>query len=1060
MFKIFIERPVLSTVISVLLVILGVLGLVSLPVSQYPEIAPPTVQVSAAYTGANADVVLRSVVVPLEEQINGVENMTYMTSTANNEGAATITVYFKQGTDPDLAAVNVQNRVSKATPLLPQEVTQTGVTVTKRQSSMLLIFSLYSDNPAYDQTFLQNYAKINLIPQIQRVSGVGDASAFGSRDYSMRIWLKPDVMASYGLIPSDVAAALAEQNIEAAPGKLGENSGQAFQYILKYKGRLVQPGEYGNIVIRTTTTGQVLRLRDIARIELGSLSYSGTSATQGKPSVIIAINQTAGSNAQEVVENSKKLIEQASASFPEGVHTATLTDANKFLDASIEKVIHTLIEAFVLVFIVVFIFLQDFRSTLIPAIAVPVAIVGTFFFLNLFGFTINLLTLFALVLAIGIVVDDAIVVVEAVHAKLDAGAPSGKAATLSAMSEITGAIISITLVMAAVFVPVSFITGSAGVFYKQFGLTLAIAILISAVNALTLSPALCALLLKPHPQGEHAHSGVLQRFYAAFNAGFESVTGRYTRSVSFLSRHKWVALTGIALAGGVFWWLLRTTPAGFVPNEDGGVIFADISLPASASLERTQKVANEVDSIASTMSLMHTHSRITGQSFLNGAGSSYAMVIMELNPWDERKNQPIAATIGELFARTAHIRDAKIIFFSPPTLQGFGTSNGFEVQLQDKAGGDIATMGKVSQQFIAALSERPEILFASTGFNPNFPQYQVDVNVARTKEAGLTTSDVLATLQGYFGGLYASNFNQFGKQYRVMVQADAAYRANPESLNRIFVRSASGTMAPITEFITLTRVFGPETLNRFNLYSAVSITGSPKPGYSSGDAIKAVEEVAKQTLPATYGYEFSGLTREEISAGSQTVYIFGLCLVFVYFLLSAQYESYILPFAVLLSLPIGLAGAFIFASLFGVDNNIYLQISLIMLIGLLAKNAILIVEFSLGRRQQGMPLVEAAIEGARARFRPILMTSFAFILGLVPLMLASGAGAVGNRSIGTAAVGGMLIGTVFGVFVIPVLFILFQGLQERLSGPPVAPGATEPEPTVAAARPLAPALPA
>ncbi|MGI4763131.1 MAG: efflux RND transporter permease subunit [Janthinobacterium lividum] len=1046
MFKVFIERPVLSTVISVLLVILGVLGLVSLPVSQYPDIAPPTVQVSASYTGANADVVLRSVVVPLEEQINGVENMTYMTSTSNNEGSASLTIYFKQGTNPDLAAVNVQNRVSKATPLLPAEVTQTGVTVTKSQSSNLLIFSLYSENPAYDQTFLQNYAKINLLPQLQRVTGVGSASVFGTRDYSMRIWLKPDVMASYGLIPSDISAALAEQNIEAAPGKLGENGGQAFQYILKYKGRLVQPTEYGAIVIRTLAGGQVLRLKDVASIELGALSYSATTSTQGKPSVIVAISQTAGSNAQDVVIDCKALIEQAAKTFPKGIKTATLTDANKFLDASIEKVLHTLAEAFILVFIVVFIFLQDFRSTLIPAIAVPVAIVGTFFFLNLFGFTINLLTLFALVLAIGIVVDDAIVVVEAVHAKLDAGENSPKQATLSAMSEISGAIISITLVMAAVFVPVTFITGSAGVFYKQFGLTLAVAIIISAVNALTLSPALCALLLKPHPQGEHAHSGLLQRFYAAFNTSFEAVTGRYTRAVGGLNRHKWVALVGIALFGGIFWWGLKTTPSSFVPTEDSGTLFSNISLPPSASLERTQQAVNEVDSIVASLPELNTHSQIAGQNFINGSGSAYGMVIGELKPWDQRTNKPIAATIGELFAKTAHIRGANIIFFSPPTLQGFGTSNGFELQLQDKAGGDIATMGKVSQQFLAALTKRPEIQFATTGFNPNFPQYQVDIDVARTKEAGLTPNDILTTLQGYFGGLYASNFNQFGKQYRVMVQAEASARVNAESLNRIFVRSSTGTMAPITEFITLTRVFGPETLSRFNLYSAVTVTGSPNPGYSSGDAIRAVEEVAKQTLPASWGYEFSGLTREEISAGSQTLYIFGLCLVFVYFLLSAQYESYILPFAVLFSLPIGLAGAFIFAKIFGVDNSIYLQISLIMLIGLLAKNAILIVEFALARRRHGLPLLEAAIEGAKARFRPILMTSFAFILGLLPLMLANGAGALGNRAIGTAAVGGMLIGTVFGVFVIPVLFVIFQGLQERISGPPVAAEAAAVEP--------------
>ena len=1038
MFNVFIERPVLSTVISVLLLILGGLGLAALPVSQYPDIAPPTVQVTATYTGANADVVLRSVVVPLEEQINGVENMTYLTSTASNDGSAAISIFFKQGTDPDLAAVNVQNRVSKATPLLPAEVTQTGVSVTKSQSSNLLIFSLYSDNPAYDQTFLQNYLKINLIPQLQRVTGVGSATVFGTRDYAMRIWLKPDVMASYGLIPSDITAALAEQNIEAAPGKLGENGGQAFQYALKYKGRLVQPAEYGNIVVRTAAGGQLLRLKDVARVELGALSYAGSITTQGKPSAAAAISQTAGANAQEVVINCKALIEQAAKSLPKGVHTAILTDANKFLDASIEKVLHTLVEAFVLVFIVVFIFLQDFRSTLIPAIAVPVAIVGTFFFLNLFGFTINLLTLFALVLAIGIVVDDAIVVVEAVHAKLDAGSTSPKQATLSAMSEISGAIVSITLVMAAVFVPVTFITGSAGVFYKQFGLTLAVAILISAVNALTLSPALCALLLRPHPRAGAAPSGLLPRFYAAFNASFAAVTGRYVRAVGTLGRHRWVALVGIAGFGGAFWWLLRTTPSSFVPTEDSGTIFSSIALPPSASLERTQRIVGEVDSIVKSLPEVNAHSQINGQSFINGVGSSYGMVIGELKPWDERKGKPLGATIGELFGKTAHIRGAKIIFFSPPTLQGFGSSNGFEVQLEDKAGGDVATLGRVSQQFVAALGKRPEIQFATTGFNANFPQYEVNIDVARAKGAGLTPQGLLTTLQGYFGGLYASNFNQFGKQYRVLVQAEAADRINPESLNRIFVRSSTGAMAPITEFITLTRVFGPETLSRFNLYPAVTVTGSPKPGYSSGDAIRAVREVARQTLPASYGYEFSGLTREEILAGSQALAIFGLCLVFVYFLLSAQYESYLLPFAVLLSLPIGLAGAFIFARLFGVDNSIYLQISLIMLIGLLAKNAILIVEFALARRRHGLPLLQAATEGAQARFRPILMTSFAFIFGLLPLMLAEGAGALGNRAIGTAAVGGMLIGTVFGVFVIPVLFVIFQGLQERISGPPVA----------------------
>ena len=1066
MLRLFIDRPVLSTVISLLLIILGVLGLRALPVSQYPDIAPPTVQVLATYTGANADVVQRSVVVPLEEQINGVEGMTYLSSTADNEGVATITVYFKQGTNPDLAAVNVQNRVSRAAPLLPPEVTQTGVTVAKRQSSTLLIFALYSDNPAYDQTFLQNYAKINLLPQIQRISGVGEASAFGARDYAMRIWLKPEAMASYGLIPADVVAALSAQNLEAAPGKFGENSDQAFQYIIKYKGRLVQATEYGNIVVRTTPDGQVLRLRDIARVELGSQSYAGTNATQGKPAVVVAIYQTAGSNAQAVVQDTKKLIAQTAASFPKGVHSATLIDANEFLDASIEKVISTLVEAFVLVFIVVFLFLQDFRSTLIPAIAVPVAIVGTFFFLNLLGFTLNLLTLFALVLAIGIVVDDAIVVVEAVHAKLDAGAASAKEATVAAMSEITGPIIAITLVMAAVFIPVSFVTGSAGVFYKQFGLTLATAILISSVNALSLSPALCALLLKAHPDPDLAQPtaepaaapprpNLLQRFYAAFNRGFGQLTDYYGRAVGWLGHRAWLALVVVALFGGGTWWLLKTTPSGFVPNEDQGVIIGDISLPPASSLARTQQVANEVDAIAQQLPLVAVHARVTGLSFLNGSGSAYAIVILKLKPWADRKKQPIAATIGELFARTAHIHDARILFFSPPTLQGFGNSNGFEVQLQDRSGGDIATLGKVSQAFITALSARPEILFASTGFNSNFPQYEVDINEARVQESGLTERDILTTLQGYFGGLYASNFNEFGKQYRVMVQADAADRASPESLNRVFVRSANGTMAPITGFLTLRRVFGPEALNRFNLYSAATVTGSPKPGFSTGDAIRAIEEVAKQTLPASYGYEFSGLTREEIAAGSQLVYIFSLCLAFVYLLLSAQYESYLVPFAVLLSLPVGLAGAFVFATLFGIDNNIYLQVSLIMLVGLLSKNAILIVEFALVRREEGLPLVEAAVEGARVRLRPILMTSLAFILGLLPLMLASGAGAIGNRSIGTGAVGGMLFGILFGIFVIPALFVLFKGLQERISGAPEPAPATAPEP---AAQP-APATP-
>ncbi|TDP03288.1 efflux RND transporter permease subunit [Flavobacterium sp. 245] len=1033
MFKKFIQRPVLSTVISVIIVILGVLGLIELPISQYPDIAPPTVNVSASYTGANADVVLKSIVIPLEEQINGVENMTYMTSTATNDGNASIKIFFKVGTNPDLAAVNVQNRVSRATSLLPVEVTQAGVTVTKSQSSNLLIFSLYSDDKAYDQTFLQNYAKINLVPQIQRVVGVGDVTVFGAKDYSMRIWLKPDVMQQYKLIPSDISAALAEQNIEAAPGKFGENGNQAFQYVIKYKGRLTSAQEFENIIIKSVGNGQMLRLKDIAKVELGSLSYSSTIKTNGVESAAMAISQTPGSNARDVIINSKKLIEEAAKSFPKGMKYTIMVDVNENLDASIEKVIHTLIEAFILVFIVVFIFLQDFRSTLIPAIAVPVAIVGTFFFLNLFGFTINLLTLFAMVLAIGIVVDDAIVVVEAVHAKLDHGYKSAKKATIHAMDEISGAIISITLVMAAVFIPVTFITGSTGVFYKQFGITLAVAIILSAVNALTLSPALCALLLKPHAD-DHKHKSYLQRFYTSFNVAFDNVTERYKRSVSFLSVKKWIVLASILIAGLSLFYMMKTTPSAFVPSEDQGTVFANISLPPSASMERSDVIAKRVDSIAKTIPGVKNTLRIVGQNFTAGAGSAYSMVIVKLKPWDER-DLSVDDVIGQLFAKTSGIREANIFFISPPTIQGFGQSGGFEFQLQDKGGHTTAEFYKVNNEFLAKLAERPEIQYATTPFNPGFPQYMMDINLAKAKDAGVSVNTILSTMQGYYGGLYASNFNKFGKQYRVMIQASPEFRTNTEGLNKIFVRNNAGTMAPITEFVNMTRVFGPESISRFNLFTSISITGAPKPGYSSGDAIKAIQEVAAENLPAGYGYEFSGLTREELASGSETIFIFILCLVFVYFLLSAQYESYILPFAVLFSIPFGLAGAYLFSIIFKLNSNIYLQISLIMLIGLLAKNGILIVEFALDRRRKGLPIVQAAIEGAVARLRPILMTSFAFILGLVPLMFASGAGAVGNRSIGTGAVGGMLIGTILGVFVIPVLFIIFQTLQERVSGP-------------------------
>lgn len=1036
MFSKFIDRPILSTVISIIIVIIGILGLISLPVSQYPEIAPPTVTVSANYQGANAEVVMNSVVIPLEEQINGVEDMTYMTSTSSNDGSASISIYFKLGTNPDLAAINVQNRVSRATPLLPQEVTKAGVTTSKKQSDNILIFSLYSENPEYDMTFLQNYANINILPKIKRVAGVGDASIFGQKDYSMRIWLKPDVMSAYGLVPSDISALLAEQNIEAAPGQLGESSDQSFQFALSYKGRLKNTTEFEEIIIRSTENGEILKLGDVARIELGAVNYASNTLTNGNESVAIAIAQTAGSNAQAVIEGSLQVLEESSVNFPKGVKYTTLINANDFLSESISKVITTLIEAFLLVFVVVFLFLQDWRSTLIPAISVPVAIVGTFFFLNLFGFTINLLTLFALVLAVGIVVDDAIVVVEAVHAKMEDGEHDPRKATHSAMNDISSAIISITLVMSAVFVPVSFITGSAGVFYKQFGLTLAISILISAINALTLAPALCAIFLKPH--GKQKKEGLLQRFYTAFNTGFESTTAKYKRSVEFFIRHKWLAFLGIAVFAGIFALLLNITPKAFVPNEDTGAILSDVSLPPGTSLEKTERVLLQIEQKVKDIPEIKEVLRISGRSVISGTGSNYGMIIVKLKPWAQRKNadQEISAVVKELFKRTAAVKDAKVLYFARPTIVGFGFSSGFEFQLQDQKGGTIKELSAVNDTFLAALNSRPEIKYAATSFSPNYPQYRIDLNVAAIKKSGLTVTDVLGTMQGYYGGVYASNFNKFGKQYRVVYQSEPQFRSDPESLNKIMVRNNKGQMAPISQFITLEKVFGPQAIQRFNLFTSVKIQGAPNDGFSSGDAIKAVEEVASQSLPLGYGYEFSGMTREEISAGGQTLYIFLLCLVFVFFLLAAQYESYMLPFAVLLSLPIGLAGSYIFAYFLEVSNNIYLQITLIMLIGLLAKNAILIVEFSAEARRKGASITQAAIQGAVARLRPILMTSFAFILGLLPLLLAKGAGAVGNKAIGTGAVGGMLIGTVLGVFVIPVLFIVFQSLQEKISGKP------------------------
>ena len=1029
----FINRPVLSTVISVVIVILGLLGLVSLPVTQYPDIAPPTVRVNTSYQGANAQAVLNSVIAPLEEQINGVENMMYMTSTATNTGDAAIEVYFKQGTDPDMAAVNVQNRVSKALGLLPSEVTQVGVTAEKRQTSMLLGFAFFSPDDRYDIKFLENYANINIIPEIKRIPGVGDAMVMGA-DYSMRIWLKPDVMAQYGLMPTDVAAALAEQNIEAAPGQFGESGDQSFQYIMRYKGRLQTEEEFGDIVVRATSDGEVLRLKDIANIELGRLTYGFSNHVNGHAGVTSLIFQTAGSNATQIINEIKSYLERIEPTLPPGMDYAVLLDTNEFLFASIHEVIKTLIEAFILVFLVVYIFLQDFRSTLIPAIAIPVALVGTFFVLYLIGFSVNLLTLSAMVLAIAIVVDDAIVVVEGVHAKLDQGYTSARKASIDAMSELSGAIVSITLVMMAVFIPVSFMTGTSGTFYRQFGLTMAIAIGFSAVNALTLSPALCAVFLKPHREEGEKKMSLIDRFHASFNAAYDVTLKKYKKSVLFFI-HKRV-LSFLIVAGSIvaLFLLMKITPTGMVPNEDTGTVFAAVNLTPGTSKERTEAVMQQIDSLVAAHPAVKSRTSITGYSFMGGQGNSYGTSIIKLKDWSERQGEGLSSddVVGALTMQTRQlVKDGQVMLFAPPMITGYGASNGFEFNLQDKTGGDLDRFFEVAQQFLGALNQRPEIMYAMTTFNPNFPQYMVDIDAAKCKQAGLSPKDILTTLQGYFGGLYASNFNRFGKLYRVMIQADPEARISPESLNGIMVRNGT-EMAPITQFMSLRKVYGPDNINRFNMYTSMKVSGMPKPGVSSGEAIKAIEEVASQMLPTGYGFEFSSLSREEQSTGtSTTAMIFLLCLVFVYLLLSAQYESYILPLAVILSIPFGLLGTFIFAQIMGVENNIYLQIALIMLIGLLAKNAILIVQFALARRESGMSIASAAVSGAAARLRPILMTSFAMIIGLLPLMFASGVGANGNRSLGAGSVGGMLIGMILQLFVVPALFVAFQALQEK-----------------------------
>ena len=1038
----FIKRPVLSTVISILIVILGLLGLLTLPIEQYPNIAPPTVHVSTTYQGANAQTVLNSVIAPLEEQINGVENMDYMTSTATNTGSASISVYFKQGVDPDMAAVNVQNRVAKAQGFLPAEVTQVGVIAEKRQTSMLMGFALYSDDDRYDQKFLENYANINIVPEVKRVPGVGEAMVMGT-DYSMRIWLKPDVMAEYKLMPSDVSAALAEQNIEAAPGQFGEQGNQSFQYVMRYKGRLQTEEEFENIVIRATENGEVLRLKDIANIELGRLTYGFSNEVNGHPGVTVMVFQTAGSNATSIIQNIEKYLKEIEPTLPPGMKTEVIMSANDFLFASIHEVVKTLLEAFLLVVIVVYIFLQDFRSTLIPLIAIPVALIGTFFVLYVIGFSLNLLTLCAMVLAIAIVVDDAIVVVEGVHAKLDQGCQSARKASIDAMSELGGAIVSITLVMMAVFIPVSFMTGTSGTFYRQFGLTLAIAIGLSAINALTLSPALCALFLKPHDPNKEEKKTFVTRFHNGFNAAYSTLLQKYKKSVLFFVQHRWIAFGGVALGVFLLVFLMKVTPTGLVPNEDTGTVFAVLDMPPGTSQERTQKALLQLDSLIAANPAVKSRTTITGYSFIAGQGNTYGTIIVKLKDWAEREDiekSDLNSVIGSLYVQAKMgISDANVLIFGPPMIPGYSLSNGFELNLQDKTGGDLDRFFEIANQFLAKLNQRPEIAAARTSFNPTFPQYMIDIDAAKCKQAGISPRDILTTLQGYYGGLYASNFNSFGKLYRVMIQADPSARISPETLNQIKVRNGS-EMAPITQFMSLRKVYGPDNIDRFNMYTSMSVNGSVAAGYSSGEAIQAIREVAAETLPQGYGYEFSGMTREEANTGtSTTALIFVLCMVFVYLLLSAQYESYILPLAVLLSIPFGLAGSFIFAQFMGVDNNIYMQVGLIMLIGLLAKNAILIVEFAVDRRRQGMSILWSAIAGSAARLRPILMTSLAMVIGLLPMMFASGVGANGNSTIGTSAIGGMLIGMLTQIFIVPVLFVAFQSLQERFTPMEVEP---------------------
>lgn len=1030
----FIDRPILASVISVLILLLGMIGLTQLPIEQFPEIAPPTVSVSASYTGANAETVQKSVVVPLEEALNGVENMMYMTSTAANNGSARITVYFRQGTDPDMATVNVQNRIATAEGLLPAEVTKSGITVRKRQTSNIKQLAVYSPDDSFDQSFLNNYMKINIEPRLSRIAGVGEVNVYGY-DYSMRIWLDPNKMKKYSLVPSDITAVLDEQNVEAATGTLGAESENTFQYVLKYRGRYENEVDYENLVIKSLPNGEILRLKDVATVELGTRAYDYIGQVNGHPGCNIMIAQTSGSNANEIIEEIDRTIAEISKTLPKGIKIADLMSTKDFLDASIKSVVKTLIEAIILVVLVVYVFLQSLRSTFIPALSIIVSLIGTFAFLSLVGFSLNMLTLFALVLVIGTVVDDAIVVVEAVQAKFDEGYKSSYLATIDAMDGITSALVTTTFVFMAVFIPVSFIGGTTGTFYTQFGLTMAAAVAISLLNALTLSPALCALIMTPHQTtGGGNKMSFSSRFHIAFDTAFHRLVMKYKVGVLFMLKRKWLAGILLLIACGGFAVLMMTTKTGLVPNEDMGTIYVDVRTSPGSSLQETRIVMEQVDSCLRTIPQIELYSTITGNSMLSGQGACNGMFTIRLKDWSERtsKEDAIDAVMDKISRSTAFISSADIMPFTRPMIPGYGASSGFELYVQDQKGGSIEDLLKYTRQIIDELKKRPEIGRATTSFDTKFPQYLLEVDAALCKRNGVSPSDVLSTLSGYIGGNYASNMNRFSKLYRVMVQAPPEFRLNTESLNNIFVRNDAGEMTPIKQYLKLTRIYGSETLTRFNLFSAIQVNGAAATGYSSGQAIQAVKEVAAQVLPTGYGYEFGGMSREESNMGNTTTLVFVICVVFIYLILCALYESLFVPMAVILSVPFGLAGSFLFAKMFGLENNIYLQTGLIMLIGLLSKTAILLTEYASERRHHGMSIMQAAISAAQVRLRPILMTSLTMIFGMLPMMFSTGVGANGNISIGVGTVGGMLIGTIALLFIVPPLFMVFQYLQEKI----------------------------